>query len=26
MYERLRAALEAARLDSTFGFHSLRHS
>jgi integrase len=26
MYERLRAALKAAGLDETFGFHSLRHS
>jgi integrase len=26
MYERLRAALTAARLDPAFGFHSLRHS
>ncbi len=26
MYERLRAALKAAALDETFGFHSLRHS
>lgn len=26
MYERLRAALKAAGLDESFGFHSLRHS
>jgi integrase len=26
MYERLRAALKAAGLDQTYGFHSLRHS
>ena len=26
MYERLRAALKAAGLDETFGFHTLRHS
>ena len=26
MYERLRSALKAAGLDTTFGFHSLRHS
>ena len=26
LYERLRAALKAAGLDETFGFHSLRHS
>jgi integrase len=26
MYERLRAALRAAGLDETFGFHTLRHS
>jgi integrase len=26
MYERIRAALEAARLDTAFGFHNLRHS
>jgi site-specific recombinase XerD len=25
-HERLRASLKAARLDETFGFHSLRHS
>jgi site-specific recombinase XerD len=26
MYERLRAALRAAGLDTSYGFHSLRHS
>ena len=26
LYERLRAALKAAGLDETFGFHSVRHS
>ena len=26
LYERLRAALKAAGLDESFGFHSLRHS
>lgn len=26
MYERLREGLKAAGLDTTFGFHSLRHS